>query len=619
MQCEGFSPNSITFISLLQACGTIQAVQKGEELHAEIEKKGYLGTGTILGNAVLDMYAKCGELVKAQRFFNKLGALNVISWTALINGYSQHGHDKEALKTFAWMKRAGFLPNAVTYACVLKACGNIGTSDIGEKIHIDMARRGFIGTGNMLLHSLIDMYAKCGELGKAQEIFDSIVENDVMTWTALISGYCQYGYDQKPLECFEHMKHEGISPTALTFASVLKCCGSIKALDKGEELHADTILMGFLDEDIGLANALVSMYVKCDALMEAQHMFDNLSVRDVVTWSSLIAGFCQHQDIQEALDCLEQMMEGGISPDAMTFICIVQACSGLKEVEKGMELHCELARRELLDDNAVLGNSLVDLYAKCGLLAKAEEVFNMLPSRTLVAWSVLISGYCLHGLDEDALRCFERMKGEFVSPDAVTFAGILGACSSVGAAEKGIEIHSEIYRMRMLGTDTVLSSALVDMYAKCGLLALAKEVFDQLPVQDVVSWSALITGYHDNGHVKEALNCFERMKHQGISPDGVTFICVLDACSSIDAYHSGQMYYEAMSASFGIIPTLEHHTCMAVLYGRAGQLDKSISVIKKTQSCHYPPLWRSFIAACRKWGNMTLGRLAFEHSLQEDT
>ena len=210
------------------------------------------------------------------------------------------------------------------------------------------------------------------------------------------------------------------------------------------------------------------------------------------------------------------------------------------------------------------------------------------------------------------------MQTEGLSPDEATFVSILNACTKTGAIEKGKKIHDDILSTGLLDKSMVLGSALVSMYAKCGLLAKAQQVLEALRYRDTVCWSALITGYAQERHGHEALNCFTKMQREGHSPDDVTFLCVLKACCHVGKLDDAQTYYENMSRKYGILPNLQHLTCMVVIYGCAGQFDKAISVVKTMAATADPSAWVALLTISRKWGNLKLGKLGFEQMTQHE-
>ncbi|KAI5069866.1 hypothetical protein GOP47_0016167 [Adiantum capillus-veneris] len=602
-------------ISFIKSCGKHKDLHKGSTVHADVLERGLLKNDIALSNALLSMYTKCGALSKAQEMFDELPARTIVSWNALITGYVRQGFGNRALACFEQMLDQGLSPNAVTYLCILKACGTIQAVDKGEEIHAELGRQGLLEKDLVLGTAVVDMYAKCGALTKAQAVFDQFQAQDPVMWNALLSGYVQNGFGHKALRCYKQMQDQGIHPDSVTFISVLKACGSTGAVDKGAEIHAELRKQGLLGRNIMLGTALVDMYSKCGAFAEALLVFDELPAPNVVTWNALITGYVQQGLCNEALQCLKRMKDHGLAPDNVTFICILTACGGLGAVEKGEEIHLEVEKQDLLRKDIVLGNALVDMYAKCGALENAREVLDKLQGRGVATWTALIAGYVQHGLDDDALSCYGQMRGEGTYPDDVTFGCILKACGNLGALQKGTEIHAEVGQQ---DKDSVLGTAVVDMYAKCGLLVMAQQVFDRLLVWNVAAWTALITGYAQAGQVEMVYNSFIHMTGQGIEPNVVTYVVLLTACSHAGLVDEGQMYFESMRAAYHIDPTLEHHVCMVDIFTRAGQFDQAVCVIDMVPSTDRLLLWSVMMGACRKWADVELGRLAFERALQLD-
>ena len=720
MKHQGVSPNAITFVNTLRACASIRDSDKGEEIHSEIERKGLISRNPYIRSSLVAMYAKCGLLSKAQKVFDSLPIRDVVSWTALISGYTEHGHDKESLKCFEKMKFEGVSANAATFVSTLKACANIGDANTGSEIHDQIEREGLLDRNIFVGSALVDMYVKCGLTTKAQLVFDKLPARNVIVWTSLIAGYAEHGEGEKALECFEQMQEQGISPNAITFVSALKACCNIGAIDIGQEIHAMVERKGLLEKNLFVGSTLVDMYAKCGLLWKAQEVFDKLQCQDIVSWNALITGYAKHGCTLEVLECYERMQLEGVCSNSITFICSLKACGATKALQKGREIHCQVRRKGLLATDSNVGSTLIDMYAMFGLLTNGREVFNEIQNQDVVCWTSLISGYVEHGYGEEALGFYEEMQLKNVIPDPVTVIGGLKACSSIGLIEKGIEIHAEIERRSLLGTNVVLGSILVDMYMKCGLVTKAQQVFDKLPIRDVVSWTTLIAGYTDHGYGEEALLCYEQMQLQGILPNAVTFISILRACGSIGAIEKGQeihtelerkgfleqnnlvgstlvdmyakcgsvsiarqvferlpdrdtvswnslisgyaqlgeseyfvhivdrmlgegirpdsvtllvvlnacsrsgmftssqTYFEVMSKDYGVIVTPEHHACMVNLLGHAGHVDRAMAMMNKMPFCPTLPAWRAVLGACRNSGSIELAKQAFEHAMHLD-
>ena len=300
-----------------------------------------------------------------------------------------------------------------------------------------------------------------------------------------------------------------------------------------------------------------------------------------------------------------------------SLVASLKACTQQKDLAKGIKIHAHTVKRGLFRNNHHITSAIVNMYAKCGALLKAQETFDDISSRNTVLWTSLIAGYAQHGYGEEALVCFECMQEEGFLPDVVTFLSVLRACGSLGYAHKGKRIHALIVKKDgVLEKNVIIGNALVDMYVKCGLLAKAREVLEVLPIRNLVSWSALVLGYAQSSLGHEALNCLERMEVEGIFPDEVILLGVLSACSHSGLLDEAQIVFRNMIGVYEVTPSLEHHICMVMIFGFAGQFDKAMSVIKIMPSSDHVEIWLALLDACRRWGNVKLGTLAFDQIIQ---
>ena len=400
--------------------------------------------------------------------------------------------------------------DSICEIALLKACVKEKDLHQASIIHANIVKKGLLEKDRYLGNTLVSLYAKCGALSRAQQVFERLPVRNVVSWNALIAGYAQHEHSCKQaLTCFQRMQHHGVSPNAVTYVCILKACGSIGRATMGKEIHNTIVQKGLLETNILVGNTLVDMYAKCSAVAKARQVFEQLPCRTVVSWNALISGYTQCGNGEEALHCFEQMQQKGLSPDALTYVCILKACSS--NIQQGRQIHEQVIRCGFHTDKTVC-NALIDMYVKCGLILEAQDVFDKLPVRDVVTWNAIISGYVQQGRGEEALICFTCMQEEGFSPDVITLTCIVKACGSTGAIEKGKQIHDDIISKGLLGKHIVLGNALVDMYANNGALSEAKMVFNRIQGKDVVSWNTLITGYVENGFCEEALNFLSNYK-----------------------------------------------------------------------------------------------------------
>ena len=540
---SSWNPNNHTFVALLKASGKHKDLQLGMEIHSEVSLAGLLGKDHFVSSSLIDMYVKCGSITKAQEVFNSLSCRDTTLWNVLITGYIEHGWNEGALGLYDKMKYEDIVPNSITFLCFLKACKSIRDIEKGQEIHSEIGRRGMMDSNLSLGSAMVDMYSKCGQIGKAREVFEKLTIRNAIVWTTLIAGYVEHEHSEKALECFEQMQREHIHPDAFTFVLCLKACGNIRAIDKGCELHDDVERRGLLEGNVFLYSALVDMYAKCGCLAKARGVFDRIQAKNTVLWNTLISGYVQVGDNEEALQCYEKMQREGLSPDATTLLCTLQACGRIGAMEKGIEIHNEINKKKLLEMDHLVGCALIDMYAKCGLLERAQGLFDMLPNHSTVSWNALIVGYVDHGYGNKAIICFEKMQREGLSIGLASYSCALKACGSIGAIVKGQEVHMEIERKGFIERD-VMGNCLVDMYVKSGFFLEAKKLFGELPLRTIVAWNALISGYAEQDQCHESLECLWQMEKEGFYPDAITFVCALRACGAIGAVLKGRETHE---------------------------------------------------------------------------
>ncbi|KAH7331104.1 hypothetical protein KP509_20G015100 [Ceratopteris richardii] len=331
-------------------------------------------------------------------------------------------------------------------------------------------------------------------------------------------------------------------------------------------------------------------------------------------------------ECKNALFMYESMHKNVPVLEGHNYVDILKACALLIDVKIGCQVHADLARMGLLETNFYVKNSLISMYVKWGCLSRAIEVHQALSVRDVVTWTALINGHAQLGSGGEALNCFRRMQLECICPNGATFACILkacvvlilSACGNLYAADAGKVIHDEILSKDFLRVEPMIGSALVNMYVKCGMYMKAKAVFNELSFCDSVAWNSLITGYAQLGDVKSVFHTINHMITEGNSPDAITLINVLNACSHAGMITEGGMYFIAISTECSVIPSIDHYICILDLISRAGQLEKSIGIMRHMPFHPNNVMTAIVLGGCRKWGNVELATEVFEEALQVD-
>ncbi|KAH9322901.1 hypothetical protein KI387_017540, partial [Taxus chinensis] len=516
---------------------------------------------------------------------------------------------KEAIGTLIVMDKHRIRPDSYDYGYLLQGCIFDKYLAEGKRVHAHMIEDGFEPDG-YLNTKLVIMYAKFGVLDVARRVFDKMSERNEYTWTAMIAGYTQRGQVEEALSLFWQQTQEGSVADDFVFATIVRACAGLGDSKEGKRIHARIAKSGFDHSCVVLGSALVDMYGKCGCIEDARQKFDEMPVRDVVSWSALIAGYVQNGDGKEAWELFYGMQHNGTKPNEYTFASILNAETGLADLEQGKRIHACICKFGL-EFHVVLGSALVDMYAKCGSLEDAQHVFDEIPQRNVVTWTTMIAGQAEHGNVEEALRVFLQMQWAGIEPNEFTFTTVLRACAARASLESGKQVHACTVKNGFESTFGT-GSALIDMYSKSGSIEEARCMFDTTVQRDTIVWTVMITGYSKHGMGKEALDIFEKMQNSGQKPDLVSFLAVLTACSHAGLVDEGWHYFGSME-QHGIAANAEHYACMVDLLGRAGHLDKAYDLIKKMPLEPDSAVWGALLSACRIHYNLKLGIVAAEH------
>ncbi|CAJ1942143.1 unnamed protein product [Sphenostylis stenocarpa] len=499
------------FISLLRSCETCTRLH---QIQAHIVTHGLQGNDYVTPSFITAC-ARLGRMGHARRVFDTTAQPNGSTWNAMFRGFAHAGCPFDVVVFFAQMHRAGASPNCYTYPLVVKSCAQVNAVKEGEQVHCVVVKRGFkanafVGT------ALIHMYSARGEVsvGDAYKVFGEMHEKNVFVWTAIITAY-----------------------------------------------------------------------VACSDMVSARRLFDLSPQRDVVLWNVVVSGYIELGDMVAARALFDKM----------------------------------------LDRDVMSWNTMLNGYACNGEVESFEKLFDEMPVRNVYSWNGLIGGYVRNGLFNEALESFKRMlmlvkqEGEegdvVVVPNDYTVVAVLSACSKLGDLEMGKWVHVYADSIGYKG-NLFVGNALIDMYAKCGVIEKALDVFDCLDVKDIITWNTTINGLATHGHAADALCLFERMKNAGEKPDGVTFIGILSACAHMGLVRDGFLHYQSMVDDYSIVPQIEHYGCMVDLLGRAGLIDQAVDFVRKMPMKPDAVIWAALLGACRMYKNVEIAELALQQLIE---
>uniref|UniRef100_A0A0D9WTX0 DYW domain-containing protein n=1 Tax=Leersia perrieri TaxID=77586 RepID=A0A0D9WTX0_9ORYZ len=561
-------------------------------------------------------------------------------------------------------------PRSVRQAAEIHAC--LTTS--GHLLHRPYAHH--------LLNSIVNCFVPSDplHLRYALNLFDRMPPSTFLFDTALRAYFragASSGELEQPFLLFRRMRRAGLRPDGFTFHFLFKCSSFRPHALLCQMLHAACLRTMMPSSAPFVANSLIYMYTELGLAGDARRAFDEIpvkdvvswtmvisgmakmgmlsearqllaqaTVRDVISWTSLIAAYSRAGRAKEAVDCFKSMLSEGIAPDEVTIIGVLTACAHLRDLELGSSLHLLVKEKGMfMSENLVV--ALIDMYAKCGDFGNAREVFDAMGrGRKPHSWNAIIDGYCKHGHIDFARSLFDQMevrdivtfnsmmtgyihRGQLreslllfmdmrrhdLRVDNFTMVSLLTACASLGALPQGRALHACI-EQRLVEADIYLGTALVDMYMKCGRVNEATIVFQRMRKRDVHTWTAMIAGLAFNGNGQVALEHFYQMRLDGFQPNSVSYIAVLTACSHSCLLNEGRLYFDEMRILYDIHPQIEHYGCMIDLLGRSGLLDEAMDLVKTMPMQPNGIIWASILSACRVHKQIDLARSAAEHLLK---
>ncbi|KAG9444061.1 hypothetical protein H6P81_015401 [Aristolochia fimbriata] len=467
---SGTRPSPAIYSSLLKLCLQLEALEEGKTVHRHIKGSGFK-PGTVISNRLIDMYARSGnlndarrifeemeerdlcswntmiagyarkgELENARRLFNRMTERDHYSWSTMISGYVRHDQPKEALELYRELQGdVSSKNNKFTVSAALAATAAAPSMRYGKEIHSHILRTGFASDA-IVWSALSDMYAKCGSIEEARFVFNEILEKDVVTWTTMIGRYLEGGRRKEGFELFFDMLRSGVRPNEFTFAGILNACSALAAEELGKQVHGHMTRIGF-DPFSFAASALVDMYSKCGNIESARKVFEALPQPDIVSWTSMIAGYAQNGQPKEALHYFDLLLKSGTKPDHITFVGVLSACTHTGLTDKGLEIFHSISEKHGLTHTADHYACIVDLLARAGKFEEAEKIIDNMPIRPdKFLWSSLLGGCRIHRNLKFAKQAAEALF-QIEPENAATYVTLANIYATAGMWEEVARIR----------------------------------------------------------------------------------------------------------------------------------------------------------------------------------
>ncbi|KAK8930817.1 Pentatricopeptide repeat-containing protein [Platanthera zijinensis] len=500
----------------------------------------------------------------------------------------------------------------IIFASLLQASTRSFSFPFGLQIHSRIFKSG-LDSDRFVGNSLLSFYYKLSpDISATRKVFDALPVKDVISWTSIISAYVRAGQPAESLRIFIAMSDFDVEPNAFTLSSAVKACAELENLGLGRCFHGMVMIRGFCSNQV-ISSSLVDMYARNSVVDDAHNVFVEIPEPDAICWTSMISAFTQNDRFREAASFFHAMLQGfpGLVPDEFLLGTISCALGNLRRAKQGREVHAKVIVVGL-SGRVVVESSILDMYAKCGLLVDSRRVFDRMPGKNAFSWCALLSGYCQHGNHAEVLDLFRKMDAD---DDQYSFSTVLRACAGLSAVARGKELHCRFLRTRG-GRNVVIESALVDLYAKCGLVSYADRVFAGSTTKNLITWNAMIGGFAQNGEAGRAIEVFDKMIQLGTRPDYVTYVAVLFACSHAGMVEDGKRHFRSMKEDYGIRAGIEHYNCMVDLLSRAGKLEEAENLVMDSAYRDDSSLWAAILGACAAHSSPELAERAAKKMIE---
>ena len=521
------------------------SVKQAKQVHALILIHGLSHLEPILARQILisasNYSATVAQYVHSVLHHSK--SPDSFSWACAIRFSTQHGQFKEAFALYVQMQRWGLWPTTFALSSALKACARIAYRMGGISIHGQVQKFGFScgGDGIYVETALVDFYCKLGDMEIARKMFDEMAERNVVSWNSMLAGYLKSG-----------------------------------------------------------------------DLVVAQRVFDEIPQKDVISWNSMISGYARAGDMEKASSLFQQMPERNFA----SWNAMISGHVEFGDIDSARSFFDAMPQK-----NNVSWMTMISGYSKCGDVDSACELFDQVGGKDLLLFNAMIACYAQNSRPNEALNLFNNMLNPYVNvqPDEMTLASVISACSQLGDLRFGPWIESY---MRRLGIemDGHLATALLDLYAKCGSIDKAYELFHGLRKKDLVAYTAMILGCGINGKAIDAIKLFDEMVDAQIFPNSITFIGLLTAYNHAGLVEEGYHCFTSMK-KYNLVPSVDHYGIMVDLFGRAGRLQEALELIKSMPMQPHAGVWGALLLACRLHNNVEFGEIAAQHcfELEPDT
>lgn len=565
---------SSSFIS--KALSSSSNLNELRPVHALVISLGLDGSDFFSGK-LIDKYSHFREPSSSLSVFRRVSpAKNVYLWNLIIRAFCKNGLFPKALEFYGKLRQSKVSPDKYTFPSVIKACAGLFDAEMGDLVYKQILELGFesdLYVGN----ALIDMYSRMGLLGRSRQVFDEMPVRDLVSWNSLISGYSSHGYYEEALEIYHELRNSWIVPDSFTVSSVLPAFGNLLVVKQGQGLHGFALKLG-VNSVVVVNNGLLAMYLKFSTPTDARQVFDEMVVRDSISYNTIICGYLNLQMYEESVRIFLENLDQ-FKPDILTASSILRACGHLRDLRLAKYVHDYMSRAGFVLETTVK-NILIDVYAKCGDMITAGDVFKSMECKDTVSWNSIINGYIQNGDPLEALKRFKLMMIIMEEQaDHITYLMLISVSTSLADLKFGKGLHSNGTKSG-INFDLSVGNALIDMYAKCGEVGDSLKIFNSMETRDTVTWNTVISACVRFGDFATGLQVTSQMRKNEVVPDMATFLVTLPMCASLAAKRLGEEIHCCL-LRFGYESELRIGNALIEMYSKCGCLESSFRVFER--------------------------------------
>ncbi|CAD6228287.1 unnamed protein product [Miscanthus lutarioriparius] len=566
--------DSTTVVVMLSGASRAGNLRRGMELHGMAAKRCLDAHSFSVWNALIDMYAKCGDFDSAEVVFQSMPCRDTTSWNSVISGSIFNGFAEVSAWYFREMSCSIFQPDESVHSCAVKL--------------------GYETASCSVVNSLMTFYSEFRMSEAAEKVFASTLNRNLVSWNAMIRGLVQNERVTEALAVLREMRLEN-QPDVATLVTIISGCGDQGLLSEGKALHGYIIRIGLLHEESSVGNSLLDLYLKCNEPSNASLLFRTMPRRDLISWNTMISGYSRNDLLREEAQLMfKELLSEGLSCSLTTMLAVIPSCSNPEELSFGQALHSFILKCGFTCSGVSAVNALMHMYMSCGdPLAAFSLIERLIPVTDIVSWNTIIVGCLQNGLDKDALEAFQFMYCSLaIKPDSVTLVSVLSACGNLNLLAQGKSIHCMILK-HLLASNLRVKKSLLTMYFRFGDTRSAELVFYSMGDTNLCSWNCMISGFAQNNKGWRALQFYQKMEDS--APNEITVVGIICACTQLGDYRQGKSIHGHVVRS-GLHNNVFISASLVDMYCKCGRLDIAVRVFEASAEKSIAG-WNSMISA----------------------